>query len=344
MQLLNLLEPWIVFRLVAGIVAAALFARAAFTAAKVIRRFDVASATEGQLALEKQVELASTLVRVATFVQVGSLALGVLAADRLSRAIRGAMCAYGVFHANEWGFRALASSLAVAVVGGVVAHAYAFDAKLPRLDLVKPLAWLTLFVAPLALVDLALTSIFLLHLDLSITASCCSVQLDSAAAGNGGYASGPRVAIVWIACAVVALSIALALFVAKRPELSRVAVAGLLSLFAMPLALAAAVLETAPYAFELPQHVCPFCLLKSDVLWVGYPLFGAILLAAMQGGGAMLAAVLARRLNAEQKTAFFMPFARACMRREAVAWAVALVIGAAPVVRYHALFGGGLFP
>ena len=344
MQLLNLLEPWIVFRLVAGIVAAALFARAALTASKVIRRFDVSSATEGQLALEKQVELASTLVRVATFVQVASLALGVLAADRLSRAIRGAMCAYGVFHANEWGFRALASSLAVAVVGGVVAHAYAFDAKLPRLDLVKPLAWLTLFVAPLALVDLALTATFLLHLDLSITASCCSVQLDSAAAGNAGYASGPRVTIVWIACAVVALSIALSLLVAKKPELSRVAVVGLLSLLAMPLALAAAVLETAPYAFELPQHVCPFCLLKSDVLWLGYPLFGAILLAAMQGGGAMLAAIFARRLNADQKEAFFLPFARACMKREALAWTIALLAGAAPVVRYHALFGGGLFP
>ncbi|MGH7282348.1 MAG: hypothetical protein ACRELY_12540 [Polyangiaceae bacterium] len=344
MQLLNLLEPWILFRLVAGIVAAGLFARAAFTAAKVIRRFDVSSATEGQLALEKQVELASTLVRIATVVQVASLALGVLAADRLSRAIRGAMCAYGVFHANEWGFRALFSSLAVAVVGGVVAHAYAFDAKLPRLELVKPLAWLTLLVAPLALVDLALTTTFLMHLDLSITASCCSVQLDSAAAGNAGYASGPRVTIVWVACAVIALTIALALLVAKHPALSRVAVAGLFSLLAMPLALAAAVLETAPYAFELPRHVCPFCLLKSDVLWVGYPLFGAILLAAMQGGGAMLSAVLARRLTSDQRDAFFSPFARACLNREAIAWTIALVVGAAPVVRYHALFGGGLFP
>ena len=107
MQLLNLLEPWILLRLVAGIVAAALFARAALTALKVLRRFDVSKTNEGQLALEKQVELASTLVRVGTFVQVGSLAFGVLAADRLSQGIRGAMCAYGVFHANEWGFRAL---------------------------------------------------------------------------------------------------------------------------------------------------------------------------------------------------------------------------------------------
>ncbi|HEX7664638.1 MAG TPA: hypothetical protein VF407_09010 [Polyangiaceae bacterium] len=342
---LNLLEPWILLRLVAGLVAVALFARGAWTASKVLRRFDLASANEGQLALEKQVDLASTLVRVATAVQVGSLALAVLAADRLSHGIRGAMCAYGVFHANEWGFRALYSTLAVAVLGGVVAQAYAFDAKLPRLELVKPLAWLTLLMAPLVVIDLALNATFLLNLDLSITASCCSVQLDSAAAGFGGFAEGPRVLVTYLAPAIVALAIAASLLVAKNPKPARVAVTGALSIVAMPIALAAAVLEVAPYAFELPQHVCPFCLLKGDVLAIGYPLFGGILLATMWGGGATLSAFLARRLSAETASSFFEPFARSRLRREALAWAIVLVVGAAPIVRYAAVSNGGsLFP
>lgn len=341
---LNLLEPWILLRLIAGLVAVALFLRGAATAVKVLRRFDVAEATEGQLALEKQVELASTLVRVATVVQIGTLFLGVLGADRMSRGIRGAMCAYGVFHANEWGFRALFSTLLVAVVGGVVAQAYAFDATLPRLELVKPLAWLTLLVAPLALVDLGLNALFLLNLDLSITASCCSVQLDTAAAGNAGYASGPRGAVTWLACIAVGLALAGALVVARRPRRGAVAVTGALAFVAMPLALGAAVLEVAPYAFELPQHVCPFCLLKADVLAIGYPLFGAILYAAIAGGGAMTSAFLARRFTAADAASLFEPFARTRLRREAVAWVLVLLVGAAPIVRYHALFGGGLFP
>jgi hypothetical protein len=343
--LLNLLEPWILLRLIAGIVVVALFARGAFTSLKVLRRFDVADMSEGQLALEKQVDLASTLVRVATIAQVGSLALGVLAADRLSHGIRGAMCAYGVFHANVWGFRALYSTLAVAVIGGVIAQAYALDAKLPRLELVKPLAWLTMLVAPLALADLILTSSFLLNLDLSITASCCSVQLDSVAAGNGGFASGPRALVSLLAPIAVIVAIAVALFTAKNPKRARVAISGAFSIIAMPLAIAAAVLEVAPYAFELPQHVCPFCLLKGDVLAIGYPLFGAILLATMWGGGAMLSAFLARRLTDDQSRSIFEPFARARLRREAIAWGVVLVVGAAPIVRYAAITGGGsLFP
>jgi hypothetical protein len=343
--LLNLLEPWILLRLIAGMVVVALFARGAFTALKVLRRFDVADASEGQLALEKQVDLASTLVRVATVVQVGSLALGVLAADRLSHGIRGAMCAYGVFHANAWGFRALFSTLGVAVIGGVVAQAYALDAKLPRLELVRPLAWLTILVAPLALAEFILTSSFLLNLDLSITASCCSVQLDSVAAGNGGFASGPRALVSFVAPCVVIVAIALALLASKNPKRANVAFSGAFSLVAMPLAIAAAVLEVAPYAFELPQHVCPFCLLKGDVLAIGYPLFGALLLATMWGGGAMLSAFLARRLTDEQSRSIFEPFARTRLRREAIAWGVFLVVGAAPILRYAAITGGGsLFP
>jgi hypothetical protein len=190
-----------------------------------------------------------------------------------------------------------------------------------------------------------LTASFLLNLDLSITASCCSVQLDSVSAGNGGFASGPRALIAWIAPLVVLVAIALAVVVSKNPKRARVAFSGAFSIVAMPLAIAAVVLEVAPYAFELPQHVCPFCLLKSDVLAIGYPLFGAILLATMWGGGAMLSAFLARRLSDDQSRSIFEPFARTRLRREAVAWGLVLVVGAAPIVRYAALTGGGsLFP
>src|SRR3982751_5751833 len=98
---MNFLEPWILLRLVGGLVACLLFARGAMTAQKVLRHFDVKRATEGQLALEKQIELGATFVRIAAVVQVLALALTVLGADRMSRGVRGAMCAYGVFGANE---------------------------------------------------------------------------------------------------------------------------------------------------------------------------------------------------------------------------------------------------
>ncbi|WP_394824325.1 hypothetical protein [Pendulispora albinea] len=343
-HLVNLLEPWVLLRLVAGVVAAVLLGRAALVALRVLLHFDLQSANEGQLALERHVELSSTFVRVGTVVQVLALVFTVLASDRLSHGIRGAMCAYGVFHANEWGFPALYATFGVALFAGIVAQVYAFDRRLPRPDLVRPLSILTLALAPLATIDLGLTTRFLLELDLSVVASCCSVQLDRATAGNVTFASGPRVASAIAAQVAVVLAAAAALWAARRPRAPRVTLAGALSIVAFPVAIAAVVLEVAPYAFELPDHICPFCLLHADVFGLGYFLFGAIFLATTWGGGAALVALLARRLP-HVDAGIFEGFARGRMRREAWAWGFALLCALAPIARYTWINqGASLFP
>ena len=125
----GLLEPWVLLRIVAGLTTTLLFLFGARTAVRVLRHFDLSRATEGQLALERQIELSSTFVRVGTVVQVASLALTMLAAERLSHGIRGAMCAYGVFASNNLGFPSLFVTIGVAIAAGVLAQLYAFDAR-----------------------------------------------------------------------------------------------------------------------------------------------------------------------------------------------------------------------
>jgi hypothetical protein len=231
---------------VAGLVAFLLFARGAFTAQRILRRFDVARATEGQLALERQMELASTFVRIGAIVQVLALVLSALSSDRLSRGVRGAMCAYGVFGANEWGFRSLAATAGVALLAGVLTQVLAFDARVRGLELVRPIAMLTLAMAPLSALDLALVYEYLSRLDLTVVASCCSLQLDPIAARGTGFAGGPRVIATFVAVIGTVLSIGAALFAARSPTRVRVAAAGVVTLLAIPAALAASVLERAP--------------------------------------------------------------------------------------------------
>lgn len=333
----NLLEPWVLLRLAAGLVALLLFARGAATAQKVLRHFDVQRATEGQLALERQVELGATFVRVAAVVQVLALALTALGADRMSRGVRGAMCAYGVFGANAWGFRALAVTAGVALAAGVLAQVYAFDARVKTLELTRPLAVMTLAMAPLSAIDLALSAQFLFELDLTAVASCCSVQLDPVAATGEGFATGPRVLATALAVLGTVVAVGVALFAARAPTKARVAGAGIASLLALPPVLAATVLEVAPHAFEVPHHVCPFCLLRSDVLALGYPLYGAILLAVVWAAGAGVSAALARGAAAREALS---AFARRRLVLGAAAWAFAIVLGAAPVARFALVTGG----
>ena len=334
---MNLLEPWVLLRLVAGLVACLLFARGALTAQKVLRHFDLQRATEGQLALEKQIELAATFVRIAAVVQVLALVLSALGADRMSRGVRGAMCAYGVFGANEWGFRSLAVTGGVALFAGVLSQVYAFDARVRALDLARPLAAMTLAMFPLSVFDLACAAEFLGKLDLTVVASCCSVQLDPVAATGEGFSSGPRVLATVLAVIGTVASIAAALLAARSPTKARITAAGVVTLVSLPAAIAASVLEVAPHAFEVPHHVCPFCLLRSDVFAIGYPLYGALFLATTWGVGAGVSAVLARGAAAREALA---PLARGLLRRGALAWALALVIAVVPILRFAVVSGG----
>ena len=90
-------------------------------------------------------------------------------------------------------------------------------------------------------------------------------------------------------------------------------------------------LTVAPYVYEAPLHVCPFCLLRADARFLGWPLYGALLFAAAHALGGLLSAALAR--SDATRTAF-AGFAPSRMRRVAGGLAVALALGAAPVLGY----------
>jgi hypothetical protein len=338
---MNLLEPWIFLRLAIGVVTVALFARGAWVSARVLRHFDVARASEGQLALERQAELGATFVRVGSVLAAGSLLFTVLAADRLSHSVRGAMCAYGVFGASPLGFPAIGVSLFLALAAGTLAQLFALDARVRDLSLVRPLATLSIAVAPLALLDLAINARFFLGLDLTVVASCCSVGLDGAAAAGSTFVQGPRQLVTTVGPVIIAASAITAWLVSTRASTRAVVLSGLLGLAALPFALGAAVFEVAPHAFELPGHLCPFCLLRSDVYGIGYPLFGSTFLAVIWGAGAAVGALLVNRGHARALASFVRPR----LRWQAIAWLVALAVGAFPVVRYAVVTGGAsLFP
>jgi hypothetical protein len=338
---LELLEPWIVLRLALGLVAVGTLVMAATTAALVLRRFDVMRATEGQLALERRVKLASTLVRVGAIAQVAALVSSVLSADKLSRGIRGAMCAYGTFNSSPWGFRALATTAIAAVLAGTVAELFALDARFPRMDLTRPLAVATLVLAPVAVVDLGMQIAFYSDLDLSAVASCCSVQLD-AGSSRALVQGGAHVRLGVASALLVAMIVALALVAAVKPRRGLAVAAGVLSLAALPLAAFAVAFDVAPYVFEAPAHQCPFCLLQREALGLGYPLFGALFVGAVSLFGVGLSALLARAPSVRE---VWSAFAKSRLRLAAIAWGSFAVLATLPIVRYALVtHGGSLWP
>jgi hypothetical protein len=327
----NLLEPWVLARIVAAVVTASLFTYGAVVGARVLRHAHVQTATEGQLLLERHFELAGQLVRFGAVAQLFALLLSVLAADRLSGAIQGAMCGYGVVHQNRWGWMSLATTVLVSMAAGVLLQLLTLDRGVRGLDLMRPIASLCIAIAPLALLDTMLSSAWLGSLDFSVVASCCSTTLGEGRRESAVFWQGPRILATWGAVIGSVLAIATALWAFRSPARRHVTLAGATALAAIPFAVGAVILEVAPHVYEVPEHLCPFCLFKADAYFIGYPLFGAVFLAGVWGLGAAVAAVLAR---GEHARAAFPAFARSRMIREVSAWVLALLIGALPVALY----------
>jgi hypothetical protein len=339
---MTLLDPWILARLVAGLAAATLLLHAAWVGGRVLKFHHLGAANEGQLALERQVELAGASARVGAGLAVLALVLSAVAADRLSSTIRGAMCGFGVVHATTWGPWSIALSIVTALAAGSYLGILRLDRDTRDLSLIRAVAMLSLPVAALALADLVAATAWLGGLDRDVVASCCSVGADTAtnAASRIGHEAGPRVLATWGAALLGGLAVVLAARSSRAPTRPSAIGAGVIGLAALPVFVLAVVLEVAPHVYEVPHHRCPYCLLRADAWGIGYPLFGAALLAASWAGGTLLGALVARGPAA---TAAFPGFARALLRREAVAWAIALVVSAVPVVRYAIVAGAPLF-
>ena len=80
---------------------------------KVLRRWDIKSSSEEQLALERKTYLVSTLVQYALLFEVISIFLFIYTAEDIHTLLVGAMCATGSLNANPFGFPALYAKIAV---------------------------------------------------------------------------------------------------------------------------------------------------------------------------------------------------------------------------------------
>src|SRR5690606_13770885 len=183
----------------------------------------------------------------ATLTTLSGLLLTIVGADRAAHSIRGAMCAFGTLASTPGGFLAVGVSLTATVAFGVYAVAHRLDRRLPTLALTRPKFGLLLLIAPLALLDLVATARYLLSLDFSVVASCCSSTLDLG--GPSGAAQAARGAPLpfWGSEALLVGAAALSAHAGRRPSAPRAALAAALTLLALAAASAAVVHFVAPH-------------------------------------------------------------------------------------------------
>jgi hypothetical protein len=336
----NLFRPFILARLIAGLTAAALVGVGAVVAIEVLRRFRPESHAEAQIALEHRAELVATAVQGALFATFAGLFLTVAGADRAAHEIRGAMCAYGVLGSTPSGFHALFASVIAALGCALWVVVHRLDLRLSSLQLTRTKFALALALAPLVFVDLLLTTRYLLDLDFSVVASCCSVTLDGLGPEGASSALGSALAPFGATLGVLAVAASACAFAAHRPGRFGATIAGLFSIAALAVGASSVVHHVAPHVYGVPTHLCPFCLLHLDVGGIGWPLFGALFLGTALGLGLPVVEALRDRSDEDAEV-------NALSRRvgllASLAWLAVAALAIYPVLHYRLVSGATLF-
>ena len=334
----NFLNLWILARVVQAAVATLLCVFGGVLGMRIATQWRPGQSSERQLALERQAELAASVMQVALLLEVLGLGLAVLVTDHLVGGIRGAMCAFGVLASTPSGFYGLLASVLTAVTCAlwVVLHRFDLQLEAPVLTRRKFIALLP--VGVLALVDLALVVTFAWQLDFKVVASCCSVWVDAAVVNNHVAVLLLTPVAAGMVGAGAALAAALSSGAAWRwPGRTAAWVACGISAVA-PVAVLPAILGVvAPHVLGTPTHLCPFCLFHLQGGGLGWPLFSAIFLGSVTGMGL---GVVELNRAALGDAAPILAMQRILGRWSAVAWLCALGGGVFPVARYVLQAGG----
>lgn len=333
----NLLRPFLLARFSAGLTATTVVLVGLVIGWRVLRYFKIGRTSEGQLALERRAELVATLVEVALAATILGLLLSLVAADRMTSSIRGAMCAWGVLDASPWGFRSLGISVLAALGCTLFIVIHRLDLRLHKPTLTRAKFAALFAVAPLVLADFVAVTAYTLDLDLRVTASCCSTGLDRAVAMAGADGGGPREIAVLVFVTSTLLAIAIAWLGRTRPSKRKALTLASVSFIASLSALPSIVWWVAPHVYETPTHLCPFCLFHPDAFGIGWALFPAWFAATALGLSSGLVGAL-ERPSGEPHTVRHMQAQLSWAT--AMAWTWVLFVSLAPVVRWSFVSGG----
>jgi len=246
--------------------------------------WDLASGSDRQLRLERTTYLVSTIISYVLGFQLISLFLLLFTADGLSTLFVGAMCAVGSLTANKFGYPTLLLKIVTFILAGlwlIINHAdnQGYDYPLIRIKYA-----LLLVLVPFILAEDVIQCCYFLGLKPDIITSCCGSLFSptTRALATEIVTAPPLPMLALFSGGALATFGAGLRFVVRRRGGYLFA---LLSGLQFPLAVAAVISVISLYIYQMPSHHCPFCILQKEYYFIGYPLYIAILTAAVCGLG-----------------------------------------------------------
>jgi hypothetical protein len=236
-----------------------------------LKRWNFDLFTTEQFALENRSYLVMTIIFLVMMLKVVLLPYFVYTIDNLSTLIPGAMCGAGVIKANEYGNPLLSLKIIILFLSGLWLSMNSIDLKAKSYPYLKLKSWFFILIFLLLSGEFILDILYFTHIETTNPVSCCSVIFGQTGGANGlpfGLDIPKLLILFYLLFALVVLT-----------TVSELAVMSIIAsvLFGV-IAYYAVVYFFGTYIYELPTHLCPFCMLQDHYFYVGYLLWGLLLL------------------------------------------------------------------
>ncbi len=236
-----------------------------------LRKWNFTNFTTEQFSLENRSYLVMTIIFMVMVLKVILLPYFVYTIDNLSSLIPGAMCGAGVVKANAYGNPLLLLKIVILFLSGLWLSINSMDLKERDYPYIKVKSWFFIFIFSLLSVEFVLDILYFTHIETTNPVSCCSVIFGQTGGGNGlpfGLDVSKLLILFYLLFALVVLTVLSDLVVMS---LVATLLFGIISYYAV-------VYFFGTYIYELPTHQCPFCMLQHHYYYVGYLLWGLLLL------------------------------------------------------------------
>ncbi len=261
---------------------------------QLIRHWDFERFDEQQFLLEKRAYLVMSVILFVFMIKIIITPYFTYTLDNLALLIPGAMCAAGVVAANEFGYPLLYLKIAILFFTGSWIIINKLDLKATSYPYFKTKSWLFILIFILISSEFYLNFAYFSAIETTVPVSCCSAIYTAQSGGNTlplGLDIVKLLILFYLLYGLTVLS-----------NLNRYdALHTISNLLFLMVSYYAIVYFFGTYVYELPSHQCPFCMLQIEYYYVGYLIWGSLLLGTFFG---LNSSILKLTLNKKLKRVY----------------------------------------
>jgi len=279
-----ILHPAIVALVFASLLICGMMIFSSWFGIRIIRRWDMQSGSEEQLALERKTYLISTILSYVFVFQIGSLFLFIYTADSLHNLFVGAMCAAGTLYVDSYGYPTFLLKILNCILAGLWLIVNHVDNQAVDYPLIRKKYAILLALMPLIVAESVSQWLYFSLMKADVITSCCGSLFSAGQAGVGSEITGmPVMAAMAVFYGGIVLTLSMGLIYLIKGRLGYLF--SIATGFFFLISSASLISFISLYFYELPTHHCPFCILQKEYDYIGYIIYASLLAGVVSGLG-----------------------------------------------------------